>query len=136
MGRAPAVRGDFIFARARRARRRAGAARTVARARAVGEALAALGAAHLRRGKFSEAEAAFRAALEAPTLFPGDWRPDGWVQVHAQLGLAVVYAKLKQPKKMRAAKKALHQFLDEPGPWHDLTDEEKRWAHESLGEKF
>ena len=100
------------------------------------EALVAFGAAHLRRGKWAEAQAAFRAALAAPTLFPGDWRPDGWVQVHAQLGLAVVYAKLKQPKKMRAAKTALHQFLDEPGPWHDLSDEEKHWARESLGEKF
>jgi len=40
--------------------------------------------------KWQEAEHAFSAALNAPPLFPEDWRPDGWTAVHAYLGLAWV----------------------------------------------
>jgi len=96
------------------------------------EGLVALGAAELRRGHLQEALEAYRAALDAPPLFPEDWRMDGWIAVHANLGLALVYTKLHQPPKARAAWKAANTYLADPGPWHDLSDEERRWASQVL----
>lgn len=109
----------------------------LARSRAVApsaEALVAIGIAQLRNKQLAPAEEAYRAALAAPALFPEDWRVDGWTAVHANLGLAVVYARTKEAKKSRACRKALHEYLDDPGPWHDLSDEEKAWAKSALHE--
>ncbi len=100
------------------------------------EALIALGAARLRANDAKAAEEPYRAALKTSPLFPEDWRMDGWVTVHANLGLAIVYTKLKQPNKARACKKAMHGYLADPGPWHDFSDEEKTWARAALHQEL
>lgn len=100
------------------------------------EALVALGMAELRRGRLRAAEQAYEQALGAPYLFPEDWRVDGWTAVHANLGLAVIYTRTKRPQRARAARAALREFLDVPGPWHDLSEEERRWGWRTLGERL
>ena len=98
------------------------------------EVLIALGIIHLRQNDPKSAEEPFRAALTAPALFPEDLAHGRAGRGPRHLGLAIVYTRLKQPKKARAAKKAMRSFLSDPGPWHDLSDEEKAWGHTTLGE--
>jgi hypothetical protein len=76
---------------------------------------------------YHEAVEAFAAALDSPVLFPEHWRPDVRNQVHAQLGLAWSLYRLGNMDK---AKSHYVEFVWpslEPGPWHDLTTEEKAY---------
>lgn len=99
------------------------------------EGLVALGIARLRAGDLARAEEAYAAALKAPAAFPEDWRVDGWTAVHARLGLAVVASRRGQAKRAREHRKALREWWRDPGPWHDLSDEERRWAR-AIGERL
>jgi tetratricopeptide (TPR) repeat protein len=97
------------------------------------EPLVALGVARLRKQQLKAAEEAFKAALAADAdAFPEDWRVDGWRAVHANLGLAIIYTKTHQKDKAKECLEALHSYLDDPGPWHDFSKEEKAWARATL----
>lgn len=95
--------------------------------RASAEALVALGQEMAAACQWQQAERAFADALEAPTLFPEDWRPDGWAAVHAHLGLAWSYYSRGQRRAARREYEALMNWLVEPGPWHDLSETEEGW---------
>lgn len=91
------------------------------------EPLVALGREELLAGKTELAKRNLGLALEAPVLFPEDWRPDGWVAVHANLGLA--WADLRDGS-VEDAKQHYHEFMSwfaDPGPWHDLDAVEESW---------
>jgi hypothetical protein len=92
-------------------------------------ALVALGQELVLSGDTREAADRYSAALKSPALFPEDWRPDGWVAVHARLGLA--WLNLSKGN-MNAARREYRIFLGwflEPGPWHDLSEAETRWQN-------
>jgi Flp pilus assembly protein TadD len=95
--------------------------------RASAEALVALGQELVMARQWQNAERAFASALEAPPLFPEDWRPDGWVAVHAHMGLAWSYYSRKQMQAARREYEAAMAWLADPGPWHDLSEAEEGW---------
>ena len=94
------------------------------------EALVTLAQELSKSGNLKVATKKYTAALSSTPLFPEDWRPDGWVSVHAHLGLAWIHFSRRQ---MSLARSEYRKFLDwfiEPGPWHDLSEAEERWHNE------
>lgn len=93
------------------------------------EALVALGQERIRAHDWKHAIEEFAAALDAPALFPEDWRPDGWATVHTRLGLAWCHY---SRGALRSARREYEEFMgvfSAPGPWHDLSQEEEGWRN-------
>lgn len=91
------------------------------------DALVTLAQELIRSRNYPEASKQYSAALSANPLFPEDWRPDGWVAVHAHLGLAWInYSRGQMSSARREYRKFLSWFND-PGPWHDLSETEEQW---------
>ncbi len=87
----------------------------------------ALGRACLDEGLWPQASTYLDSVVDIPVLFPEDWRPEVWAEVHAALGLA--WAELQQNRldKAEAAYRKFREILFEPGPWHDLDSTEEAW---------
>jgi len=100
------------------------------------EAYVALGVLQLRDKKWADARRSYKAALQAAPLFPEDWRMDGWIAVHARLGLALAAAGKGDSREQAAQLRKMHAYYDDPGPWHDLSDEEKALAKKLLKQTF
>lgn len=91
------------------------------------EALIALGHEWIHQKEWQSALQAFGRALNAPALFPEDWRPDGWAQVHARLGLAWSHFSQGEMGAARREYTAFMTWFTDPGPWHDLSETEEVW---------
>jgi hypothetical protein len=91
------------------------------------EASLALGQEYIRLHKFHEAIVPLTHALDAPVLFNEYWGYHGWAITHAQLGLAWAHFKAGHPKEARNYFRLFNKSMLDPGPWHDLTQDEETW---------
>jgi len=99
------------------------------------DALLALAQGWNLAGQHQTAVAVYTAAAAAPALFPEDWRPDGWIAVHAHVGLAWSHFSLRHTRQARREYKLFLGWFNDPGPWHDLSQAEQRW-HDTLSARF
>jgi hypothetical protein len=91
------------------------------------EASLALGHEYIRLRSFHEAILPLTHALDAPVLFNEYWGYHGWAVAHAQLGLAWAHFKAGHPKEARSYFRLFNRSMLDPGPWHDLTEDEEKW---------
>ncbi len=91
------------------------------------EAFLALGQECIRLRKFHEAIPPLTHALDAPVLFNEYWGYHGWATTHAQLGLAWAHFKAGHPKEAGDYFRLFNKSMHDPGPWHDLTQDEETW---------
>ncbi len=93
------------------------------------EAFLALGQELIRMRKFHEAIVSLTYVLKAPVLFNEYWGYHGWAVTHAELGLAWAHFKAGQPKEAGKYFRQFSKSMLDPGPWHDLTQEEESWKN-------
>jgi tetratricopeptide (TPR) repeat protein len=100
------------------------------RARQTGEARVRLGQTYIAMGRYAHAVAALDEAWTHPFLFPEDWRPDVWVEMHAHLGLAYASLQLGDKRAAREYYEVAAPIIAEPGPWHDFDEHEGKWLED------